>query len=46
MKAVVYGGPGSKALEERPKPQLQEPGDAVVKLTWTTICGTDLHILK
>jgi alcohol dehydrogenase len=46
MKALVYGGPGRKSLEERPKPELQEPGDAIVKVVKTTICGTDLHILK
>jgi alcohol dehydrogenase len=46
MKAFVYGGPGVKALEERPKPELQAPGDAIVKIVKTTICGTDLHILK
>jgi alcohol dehydrogenase len=46
MKAVVYHGPGRKAWEERPRPSLQAPGDAVVRITATTICGTDLHILK
>jgi alcohol dehydrogenase len=46
MKAFVYGGPGKKALEERPKPEIKGPGDAIVKMVKTTICGTDLHILK
>ncbi len=46
MKALVYLGPGKKAVEDRPKPELQAPGDAIVKITKTTICGTDLHILK
>jgi alcohol dehydrogenase len=46
MKALVYHGPGKKALEERPKPTIQAPGDAIVKILKTTICGTDLHILK
>jgi len=46
MKALVYRGPGSKALEERPKPEIEMPTDAIVKITKTTICGTDLHILK
>ena len=46
MKALVYGGPGLKALENRPKPEIQSPGDAIVKVVKTTICGTDLHILK
>lgn len=46
MKALVYHGPGQRALEERPKPSLQAPTDAIVRVTKTTICGTDLHILK
>lgn len=46
MKALVYHGPGQKVLEDRPKPALQAPGDAIVKIVKTTICGTDLHILK
>jgi len=46
MKALVYRGPGFKALEERPKPVLTDVGDAIVRITCTTICGTDLHILK
>jgi alcohol dehydrogenase len=46
MKAFVYNGPGLKALEDRPKPEIQAPGDAIVKIVKTTICGTDLHILK
>ena len=46
MKALVYQGPGLKALEERPKPKLQAPTDAIVRIRKTTICSTDLHILK
>ncbi len=46
MQALVYGGPGQKAWQAKPKPTLREPGDAVVRITTTTICGTDLHILK
>lgn len=46
MKAFVYQGKGLKVLEDRPKPELQEPGDAIVEMVKTTICGTDLHILK
>jgi len=46
MKALVYNGPGQKALEERPVPQIQAPTDAIVRILKTTICGTDLHILK
>lgn len=46
MKALVYRGPGDKAVEDRPKPGMQAPGDAIVRMVKTTICGTDLHILK
>ena len=46
MKALVYKGPGKKALEDRPIPEITAPTDAIVKITKTTICGTDLHILK
>ncbi|MGD9807369.1 MAG: zinc-dependent alcohol dehydrogenase family protein [Deferribacterales bacterium] len=46
MKALVYNGPGRKALEERPMPDILDAGDVVVKISKTTICGTDLHILK
>jgi len=46
MKALVYLGPNKKALEQRPKPEIAAPTDAIVRVTKTTICGTDLHILK
>ena len=46
MKALVYRGPGLKAIEDRPKPEIKASGDAIVKMAKTTICGTDLHILK
>jgi alcohol dehydrogenase len=46
VKALIYGGPGEKSLGERAKPQIAEGGDAIVRVTHTTICGTDLHILK
>ena len=46
MKAFVYQGPGKSALEDRPKPDITVPTDAVVRIVKTTICGTDLHILK
>ena len=46
MKALVYQGPDKKALEDRPMPQISAPTDAIVKIIKTTICGTDLHILK
>jgi alcohol dehydrogenase len=46
MKALIYLGPGQKAVEDRPEPDIKDPGDAIVKIVKTTICGTDLHILK
>src|SRR5580704_2183692 len=46
MKALVYLGPEKQALEDRPKPDITAPTDAIVRITKTTICGTDLHILK
>jgi alcohol dehydrogenase len=46
MEALVYNGPGKKSLENRPKPDIAAPADAIVKIVRTTICGTDLHILK
>ena len=46
MKALVYYEPGKKLWEEQPKPVIKEPTDAVVKILKTTICGTDLHIMK
>lgn len=46
MKALVYHGPGKKTLEDRPMPSLIDATDVVVKIDKTTICGTDLHILK
>jgi alcohol dehydrogenase len=46
MKALVYLGNGKKAFDQRPKPGIAAPTDAIVKIVKTTICGTDLHILK
>lgn len=46
MKALVYHGPGKKSLEEKPDPKILKPTDAIVRILKTTICGTDLHILK
>lgn len=46
MKAMVYKGPGQKSWDTVPTPGLSKPTDAIVKVTRTTICGTDLHILK
>lgn len=46
MRALVYHGPGQKSWEEVPDPAILKPTDAIVKVETTTICGTDLHILK
>lgn len=46
MKALVYHGPGQKSWEEVPNPKIEKPGDVIVKIETTTICGTDLHIMK
>lgn len=46
MKALVYGGPGEKSWKDVPDPQIQNPSDVIVQVDTTTICGTDLHILK
>jgi len=46
MKALVYRGPNKRAMENMPRPEIQLPTDAIVKITKTTICGTDLHIMK
>ena len=46
MKALVYHGMGKRAWENMPRPVILEPGDALVRVTTSTICGTDLHILK
>jgi len=46
MKALVFQGPGKKTVSEHPKPVIIDPTDAIVKIVKTTICGTDLHILK
>jgi alcohol dehydrogenase len=45
MKAAVFIKPGKISLQERPIPKAG-PGEAVIKITTTTICGTDVHILK
>jgi alcohol dehydrogenase len=46
MKALVYEGPGKKSWKDVPDPTILKPTDVIVKMTATTICGTDLHILK
>ncbi len=45
MRALVYQGPGRKAVQEAPDPEITDDGDVIVRVDATTICGTDLHIL-
>jgi alcohol dehydrogenase len=46
MKALIFHGPGERAWEEKPDPTILQPTDAIVRIDSSTICGTDLHILK
>jgi alcohol dehydrogenase len=46
MKALVYQGSNTIHLEDKPKPKIENPTDCIVRMTTTTICGTDLHIWK
>ena len=46
MKAVVYKGPFSVAVEDVPDPRIEAPGDAIVRITTTNICGSDLHMYE
>jgi len=46
MKALVYQGPGNKVWQDMPAPRIKHPTDVIVRIDTTTICGTDLHILK
>ncbi len=46
MRALVYHGPGQRSLDDVPEPKIQADDDVVVRIDTTTICGTDLHILK
>lgn len=46
MNAVVFHGPGNIAVEQRPVPQINHPKDIVVRVQYTAICGSDLHILR
>ena len=46
MKALVFGGPGQRSWDSVEDPGIQDPTDVIVKVETTTICGTDLHILK
>jgi threonine dehydrogenase-like Zn-dependent dehydrogenase len=44
LKAVVFKGPGAVSVEERPEPNVEQPTDAIVRVTMATICGTDLRV--
>src|SRR5437764_7666515 len=46
MKAVVYRGPHQVAVEDVPDPKIERPTDAIVKITSTNICGSDLHMYE
>jgi alcohol dehydrogenase len=46
MKALVYHGPGKRSWDEIPDPRIEQPTDVIVRIGSSTICGTDLHILK
>ena len=46
MKAVVFHGIGDIRLDEVPEPKIQEPTDAIVRITASAICGTDLHMIR
>ena len=46
MKALVYHGPGKRQWQDKPDLAIEQPTDAVVRISHTTICGPDLHILK
>jgi alcohol dehydrogenase len=46
MKALVYHAPGKKSLDDKPRPVIKIATDAIIKVLKTTICGTDLHIMK
>jgi len=46
MKAVVFHGVGDIRLDDVPEPKIQEPTDAIVRLTSSAICGTDLHMIR
>ncbi|WP_432813319.1 alcohol dehydrogenase catalytic domain-containing protein [Pantanalinema sp. GBBB05] len=46
MKAVVFHGIGDIRLDNMPEPKIQDPTDAIVRLTASAICGTDLHMIR
>jgi threonine dehydrogenase-like Zn-dependent dehydrogenase len=46
MKAVVFHAVGDIRVDEVPEPQIQDPTDAIVRLTSSAVCGTDLHFVR
>src|SRR5215469_4882058 len=46
MKAVVFHGVGDIRIENVPDPRIEQPTDAIVRLTASAICGTDLHMIR
>lgn len=46
MKAVVWHGIGDIRLDDVPEPKIEQPADAIVRLTASAICGTDLHMIR
>ncbi len=46
MKALIYDGPGKIRWDEHPDPKIQQDTDIILKVTSTTICGSDTHIIK
>src|ERR1700716_26426 len=46
MKAVVYNGPRNVAVKDVPEPRIERPTDALVRITSTNICGSDLHMYE
>src|SRR5688572_15937988 len=46
MKALVYNGPRDVSIVERPDPKIEKPTDAIVRITTTNICGSDLHMYE
>jgi threonine dehydrogenase-like Zn-dependent dehydrogenase len=46
VRAVVYKGQGRVAVEDRPEPRVEEPGDAIVRVSMAAICGTDVRVLQ
>ena len=46
MRAVVFKEPHVVAVEDRPIPQIEEPTDVIVKVMYTALCGSELHVFR